>query len=114
MKLFLVCLLVPVVLAAPLEDSKRFIIGGFTIDSLFDLNTLKCDVQIMLDVLGSDPTEQACEKECHVLIKDGLLDHSCPLICHAFQNLAGYFHETPKPGDQHAHCGGQALTTASG
>ncbi|XP_060552285.1 uncharacterized protein LOC132713652 [Ruditapes philippinarum] len=108
MKLLLLCLL-PVVLAAP-QDSKRFIFGSLQVDSLFDLDSLKCDVQIILDVVGSDPTEAACEGECHKLVQDGnVLNYGCPLICHAIQNLAHYFHETPKPGDQTQPCGGLTL-----
>jgi len=52
---------------------------------LVDLDTLKCDVQIMLDVLGSDPSEAACETECHKLISEGtVVTYGCPLICHAY------------------------------
>ncbi|XP_053392490.1 uncharacterized protein LOC123562749 isoform X2 [Mercenaria mercenaria] len=105
MKLLALCLL-PVVLCAPL-DQKRFIIPGLNISSIFDLDTLKCDVQILLDVVGTDPAEQACETECHKLITDGnVLNHGCPLVCHSVQNLAHYFHETPKPGDASLPCGG--------
>ncbi|XP_053392491.1 uncharacterized protein LOC123562747 [Mercenaria mercenaria] len=107
MKLLVLCLL-PVVLCSPLsQDQKRFFIPGFDINSLFDLDTLKCDVQKLLDVVGSDPTEQACETECHHMLNEGtLLDHGCPLVCHSVQNLALYFHETPKPGDASLPCGG--------
>ncbi|KAL4222234.1 hypothetical protein ACF0H5_018271 [Mactra antiquata] len=101
---FLLAFLIPVVFAAPKE---RFIIGPLQVDSLFDLDALKCDVQIILDVVGSDPTEAACELECHRLITEGsVLDHGCPLVCHAIQNLATYFHETPKPGEANQTCGG--------
>ena len=49
------------------------------------LNTtiLKADIQIMLDVIGTDATEQACEQEGHKLFSQGLLSHSVPLICHS-------------------------------
>ena len=50
-----------------------------------DLDSLKCDVQIILDVVGSDPTEAACENECHKVVQDGnVLNYGCPLICHAY------------------------------
>ncbi|XP_060552284.1 uncharacterized protein LOC132713651 [Ruditapes philippinarum] len=111
MKLLLVCLLLPAVLAAP-SDERRFLFGPFQIENLFDLESLKCDVQIMLDAVGDDPTEVACEGECHNLLAEGnVMNFGCPLVCHAFQNLAHYFHETPKPGEQHAHCGGLSLST---
>lgn len=49
-----------------------------------DLSSLKCDVQIILDVVGSDPTEAACEQECHKLVSEGnVLNYGCPLVCHA-------------------------------
>ena len=48
-----------------------------------DLSNLKCDIQLMLDVLGSDPTEAACEDECHKLLTQGhVLNYGCPLVCH--------------------------------
>ena len=48
-----------------------------------DMDTLKTDLQIMLDVVGSDPAEQACENECHNLLKTGhVLNYSCPFVCH--------------------------------
>jgi hypothetical protein len=50
--------------------------------SLVDVTTLKADLQAMVDVLGSDPTEQACEQYCHKFLT-GLLEHSCPLLCHS-------------------------------
>ncbi|KAH3775616.1 uncharacterized protein LOC127843936 [Dreissena polymorpha] len=107
-KLLVLCV-IPVVLCAPQE---RFIENlGLHIGNSFDLATLKCDVQLLIDVLGSDPTEAACEAECHKLITDGtIFSYGCPLICHALQNLAHYFHETPHPG-QASTCG-NATTSA--
>lgn len=47
-----------------------------------DMQVLKCDVQLMLDVIGADPTEAACEAECHKLIQEGhYLNYACPLVC---------------------------------
>lgn len=47
-----------------------------------DMQMLKCDVQLMLDVIGSDPSEQACEDECHKIIQEGhYLNYACPLVC---------------------------------
>ena len=49
-----------------------------------DFSTLKADLQIMVDVLGSDPTETACEQECHKLLSSGhVLNYGCPFVCHA-------------------------------
>ena len=51
---------------------------------LVDYTSLKADLQIMLDQLGSDPTEAACEAECHKLLTQGhVLNYGCPLVCHA-------------------------------
>ena len=48
-----------------------------------DIDTLYCDVQIILDVVGADPTEEACEAECQNLLQEGTtLVFGCPLICH--------------------------------
>ncbi|WAQ94847.1 hypothetical protein MAR_007318, partial [Mya arenaria] len=47
-----------------------------------DLTVLKCDVQLILDVVGSHPTEQACEAECYKVIQEGhFLNYGCPLVC---------------------------------
>merc|ERR1711860_263233 len=93
----LICL-IPIVMCAP---QRKFIetlgLGG---TSLFDLDTLKCDIQLMLDVLGTDPTEQACEAECHKLLQQGhILNYGCPLVCHGFQNLVHVWHVTPDTTD---------------
>ena len=48
-----------------------------------DLPSLQKDLQVMVDVLGSDPTEMACEAECHKVLTQGhVLNYGCPLICH--------------------------------
>ncbi|KAL4221961.1 hypothetical protein ACF0H5_018012 [Mactra antiquata] len=106
-----VCIL-PAIFAAP---DKRFFIDTLTGGNAFDLQTLKCDVQIMLDVVGSDPTEKACEGECHNLLQEGhVLNFGCPLVCHAFQDLANWFHLVPETTDGSDPCGnGNQLTTAS-
>ncbi|XP_060552286.1 uncharacterized protein LOC132713653 [Ruditapes philippinarum] len=107
MFLLALCLL-PVVFSAPVaQEEKRWLFSGFNVSSLFDLDALKCDVQIILDVLGKDPSEHACEAECYKIVQDGsALTYGCPLVCHSIQNLAHYFHETPKPGDASMPCGG--------
>ncbi|XP_052811997.1 uncharacterized protein LOC128239407 [Mya arenaria] len=112
-KLLFVCI-VPFVLCAPSE--KRFIESlGIPLGNIFDLATLRCDIQLMLDILGADPTEQACEAECHKLISEGtVFTYGCPLICHGFQNLAHYFHEKPQPGQANTTCGGADLIGALG
>ncbi|XP_045168545.2 uncharacterized protein LOC123531550 [Mercenaria mercenaria] len=87
MKFALVVLvLIPMALAVP---DKRFILD--TLLNLVDTTTIKKDLQIMLDTIGSDPTEQLCEQECHNIAQQGLLDHACPLLCHSFQELVHHF-----------------------
>ena len=47
-----------------------------------DLQVLKCDVQMMLDAIGGDPTEAACEVECHNILQEGhVLNFACPIVC---------------------------------
>ena len=59
-------------------------IHTFFLYVLVDYTSLKADLQIMLDQLGSDPTEAACEAECHNLLTQGhVLNYGCPLVCHA-------------------------------
>ncbi|XP_060551068.1 uncharacterized protein LOC132760638 isoform X7 [Ruditapes philippinarum] len=71
---------------------KRYLLD--TLLNLVNLNTIKQDLQLMIDVVGSDPTEQACEQAGHKYLS-GLLDHSVPLICHSFQELVHHFHIVP-------------------
>ena len=38
----------------------------------------------LVAVLGSDPTEQTCEKECVVMMHaDSVMHHLCPFVCHS-------------------------------
>ncbi|XP_053373133.1 uncharacterized protein LOC123532217 [Mercenaria mercenaria] len=80
----------PTTTAAPV---KRFVLD--TILSLVDADTFKADLQKMVDTLGSDPTEKACEQYGHTYLT-GLLDHSVPLICHGFQELVHHFQVVPQ------------------
>ncbi|KAL4222533.1 hypothetical protein ACF0H5_018572 [Mactra antiquata] len=72
---------------------KRFFLDN--LGHIISTDVLKQDLQIMLDLLGSDPTEQACEAEATKLLGDGLIQHSVPLICHSFQALINHFKITP-------------------
>ncbi|KAL3831698.1 hypothetical protein ACJMK2_023419 [Sinanodonta woodiana] len=87
--ILLACL--PFVFCAP---EKRLVFDGIT---TFDVTHLKQTLQTMVNVLGSDTTEGACEKECHTLLTDpsSLLHHSCGLICHGFQDLVLHFQLSP-------------------
>ncbi|XP_045163894.1 uncharacterized protein LOC123528229 [Mercenaria mercenaria] len=97
MKVFILALcILPTVLSAP---DKRFIEAIFGANA-FDLTALKCDIQLMLDVIGSKPSELACEGECHNLLQEGhVLNFGCPLVCHGFETLAHTFHLTPDTTD---------------
>ena len=49
---------------------------------------MKLLVNALVTQLGTDATEQACEQECHVLIKqDHLLQFGCPLVCKRYVTL---------------------------
>ncbi|KAL4222535.1 hypothetical protein ACF0H5_018574 [Mactra antiquata] len=91
MKFLCAFLILPVlVFAAP---EKRYILDS--IGNIISIEQLKQDLQIMLDLLGSDPTEQACEVEAAKLLGDGLIQHSVPIICHSFQALINHFKIIP-------------------
>jgi len=50
-----------------------------------DLTVLKCDVQLLLDLVDNTNAEMACEAECHKLIQEGhIFNFGCPLVCHAY------------------------------
>ena len=52
------------------------------LDTFLHQENFKDFINQMWNTLGADATEQACESECHVLIKaDNLLQFSCPLVC---------------------------------
>ncbi|ESO99808.1 hypothetical protein LOTGIDRAFT_201103 [Lottia gigantea] len=85
--------LLPIVFSASVE--KRFFIDNFK--HLFDLNTLKQHVQDIANKVGSDSSEAACEKECHVIVKADILGSGCPLICKSFRALVQRFNIVPKP-----------------
>ena len=56
-----------------------------------DLTVLKCDVQLLLDLLDNTNTEQACEAECHKLIQEGhIFNFGCPLVCHGYDRIQLY------------------------
>ncbi|CAG2213769.1 unnamed protein product [Mytilus edulis] len=81
---FALLLLLPVVFSTP---QKRLIF-----DTLFQTDELKTLVDQIVNTVGTDATEQACETECHTLIQeDHLLQFGCPLICKSFQSLVHRF-----------------------
>ncbi|XP_052761136.1 uncharacterized protein LOC128203395 [Mya arenaria] len=112
MRYLFLCLL-PLVLGAP---KTRFVLDS--LGSIFDQQILKCDVQLIIDVVGSHPTEQACEAECHKIIADGhFLNYGCPLVCLGLESFAHTLHLVPDPVDANDPCGrpppSLATTTAS-
>ncbi|XP_061179582.1 uncharacterized protein LOC133188223 [Saccostrea echinata] len=69
---------------------KRFLVDSFLANP--EVNVL---VTSLVAVLGSDPTEQACENECVTMIHaDNVLHHLCPFVCHSFQQLVSKVHLT--------------------
>ena len=51
-------------------------------DSLFNGDELETLVGGLVNTLGTDELEQACEQECHVFIQHHhLLQFGCPLVC---------------------------------
>ncbi|XP_052246465.1 uncharacterized protein LOC127855120 isoform X1 [Dreissena polymorpha] len=78
------------VMAAPHERSIYDQLSHFV-----SLDVLKQDLQLVLNVLGSDPTEQACEAEWHKLFSQGLVTHAASLVCHSFQALVNHFNLVP-------------------
>ncbi|XP_045170376.1 uncharacterized protein LOC123532848 [Mercenaria mercenaria] len=91
MRLLFIALILPALAFAIPE--KRFVLDNIL--SLVNQTTIKQDLQAMIDVVGSDPTEQACEQAGHKYLS-GLLDHSVPLLCHSFQELVHHFNIVPK------------------
>ncbi|XP_052095104.1 uncharacterized protein LOC127730645 [Mytilus californianus] len=81
---FGILLLLPVVFSMP---QKRLVF-----DTLLKTDELKTLVDGLVGTLGTNGTEQACETECHTLIKqDHLLQFGCPLVCKSFQSLVHHF-----------------------
>ncbi|KAK6166105.1 hypothetical protein SNE40_022871 [Patella caerulea] len=86
---FAVALLVllPLAFAAPME--KRFFMEDLS--KLFDITTLKANVQAIATQAGSDATEAQCEITCHKVIPGDVIGAGCPLICKSFQSLVSRF-----------------------
>ena len=93
MKLAIVLLvLLPLAFAAP---QKRFFLSTFGLDA----NVLRNFVQDLLDLIGADGTEEACEAECHRLIdspRTYLIHTVCRPICRSFQTLVRLFDLRPQ------------------
>ncbi|XP_061180004.1 uncharacterized protein LOC133188551 [Saccostrea echinata] len=71
--------------------AKRLVLDTF-------LNTQETAhiVDQLVATLSSDETEVACEKECHVLIRDStsVFQHMCPFLCHSAQAIFNRGHTT--------------------
>jgi len=75
------------------------IMNGLDITSLldkllrvFDASSLLNKLNAIVDQVGSDDTEAACEAACHDVITNPLIDTLCPLICKSMQNLTHMLH----------------------
>ena len=55
---------------------------NYDLYNLVDLEKLKAEVQLLVDMVGSDASEQACESGCHHLLQQGhVFNYGCPLAC---------------------------------
>ncbi|KAK7498399.1 hypothetical protein BaRGS_00010353, partial [Batillaria attramentaria] len=70
----------------PAQVQKRFL------ESLLSSGILGKYVNQIVDLVGSDATEQQCETACTEVITDALLSTSCPFLCQSFQSLVGNLH----------------------
>ncbi|KAL8562485.1 hypothetical protein ACOMHN_008629 [Nucella lapillus] len=97
MKLALVLLvLLPFAMSAPMD--KRGILDFLGLSHLLDIQELKQTVQQILDTVGSDASEQACESTCHNLLfvdQSNVIHTLCNPICRSFQTLVNILHLTP-------------------
>merc|ERR1712121_479271 len=86
MKFALILLVaLPMVLCA----DERSLLDSFS--HLFNNEELKAVVNSLVQTVGSDATEQVCEKECNVIVQHDILSTGCPLICRSLQSLAKHF-----------------------
>ncbi|KAL8615690.1 hypothetical protein ACOMHN_007443 [Nucella lapillus] len=75
--------------------AKRFILDN--VMSLLSSSDLSKYVNLIVDQVGSDATEQQCETACLDVMANDLLDTSCPFICTSFQTLVHIFHFGSQP-----------------
>lgn len=103
---FFALLLVALPLAAAAD--KRAIFGDpmSTLLNLFSMDQLTGYVNQIVDEVGSDANEQQCEVGCVDVMKNPILDTSCPFLCTMFQELVhlGHIETTaaPAPADTDA------------
>jgi len=82
---------------------KRFFMDSLglpQLEEIFSMADLHKYTNMIVDVVGSDATEQQCEAACLEVMANKVLDSSCPLLCSAFQVLVRKFHfedVTPAP-----------------
>ncbi|XP_053373131.1 uncharacterized protein LOC123532221 [Mercenaria mercenaria] len=88
MRIAVIFLILPALAYAAPE--KRFLMDGI------DHRRIRQDLQLIVDIAGSNETEEACEDAVH-RIATGLLFHSAQLLCHSFQALVQRFHIVPDP-----------------
>jgi len=81
-------------------SNKRFLTSSFGdgwswLMSFFSTDSLRKKVDLIVDEVGSDATEQQCETACLDVMNSQLLDTTCPFICSSFQTLVQKLHTTP-------------------
>jgi len=75
--------------------AKRMLLDSFSIQGLVDLfghAELTTYVNQIVDLVGSDATEQQCESACIQVINNDIFDTACPFMCSSFQALIHRFH----------------------
>ncbi|XP_076444400.1 uncharacterized protein LOC143282636 [Babylonia areolata] len=101
MKFVLVLLaLLPLAFSMTAEDRGLFDLFHFGFPDLIDTTYIKNKVQEVLNVLGSDATEQQCESACHGTfssVDESHLIHTiCTPLCRSFQSLVNLFGLRPQ------------------
>ena len=51
--------------------------------SMFSTSDLTTYVNMIVDQVGSDATEQQCEAACPSVMNNDLLDTACPFLCNS-------------------------------
>uniref|UniRef100_A0A8W8MW25 Uncharacterized protein n=6 Tax=Magallana gigas TaxID=29159 RepID=A0A8W8MW25_MAGGI len=76
---------------APANPAKRVLLNTFLNNQ--EVTNIVDQLAVMLT---SGTAYGACEKECHVLIRDqtSVVQHLCPFMCHSAQALLGNLHHT--------------------
>ncbi|KAK7109066.1 uncharacterized protein [Littorina saxatilis] len=87
---------------SPAQPAKRFILDSLNLNNVINMFSnadLAKDVDLIVQRVGSDATEQQCETAC-LEVMHSASDHlntGCPFICTSFQTLVQKFHIPAQP-----------------